>query len=55
MPASQIASQLDERQPQTETSLLSDVQPASHKHEVQRSYGVHFASPKEKHSWEQEQ
>lgn len=54
MPASQIASQLDERKPQTETSLLSKVQPVSHKHGVQRNGRVHFTNPKEKHSQEQE-
>jgi len=52
MPASQIASQLDERKPQTESSLLSEVQPVSHK--VQRNGGVHFTNPKRKHSREQE-
>lgn len=54
MPASQIASQLYERKPQTETGLLSKVQPVSHKPEVQRDCRVHFANSKEKHSWEQE-
>lgn len=49
MPASQIASQLDERKPLTETSLLSEVQPVSHKHKVQSSCRACFSSPNREH------
>lgn len=49
MPASQIASQLGERKPQTETGLLSKVQPVSRKREVQNAEYLH--QPQRKTLW----